>query len=432
MDELSLSTLFGSLFVLVLISAFFSAAEIAMVSMNRHRLRHLAETGHRGARLAERLLARPDRLIGVILLGSNTVNALFSALTTVTVIRLMGDDERAIGIATIVITLVILILTDLAPKTLAALRPERIALPSAWVLRPLLWLIYPVVWVVNGMANSLLRLFGVRVARSEGNKLSVEELRAIVAEAGALMPPTHQQMLLSVLNLENITVEDVMVPRGEIEGIDMDAEWSDVLERLGGGRYTRVLLYRGSLDQVVGTLHIRKVVNALRSGDLTREVLIESVTPPYFVPRGTPLSTQLLNFRAEKRRVALIVNEYGDVIGLVTLEEVLEEIVGDFTLAGRPLTDEIQTQPDGSFLVAGGIPVRDLNRRLEWDLPTDGPKTLNGLITEYLEDIPQPGTSLILHGYVVEIVRVRGTAVQLARMQPHESDAEETATATEA
>lgn len=432
MDELPLSTLFGTLFVLVLISAFFSAAEIAMVSMNRHRLRHLAETGHRGARLAERLLARPDRLIGVILLGSNTVNALFSALTTVTVIRLLGDDERAIGIATIVITLVILILTDLAPKTLAALRPERIALPSAWVLRPLLWLIYPVVWVVNGMANSLLHLFGVRVARSEGNKLSVEELRAIVAEAGALMPPTHQQMLLSVLNLENITVEDVMVPRGEIEGIDMDAEWSDVLERLGGGRYTRVLLYRGSLDQVVGTLHIRKVVNALRSGDLTREVLIESVTPPYFVPRGTPLSTQLLNFRAEKRRVALIVNEYGDVIGLVTLEEVLEEIVGDFTLAGRPLTDEIQIQPDGSFLVAGGIPVRDLNRRLEWDLPTDGPKTLNGLITEYLEDIPQPGTSLILHGYVVEVVRVRGTAVQLARMQPRESDAEETATATEA
>ncbi len=425
MDDLPLSTLFGALFGLVLISAFFSAAEIAMVSMNRHRLRHLADTGHHGARIAERLLARPDRLIGVILLGSNTVNALFSALTTVTVIRLLGEDERAIGIATIVITLVILILTDLAPKTLAALKPERIALPSAWILRPLLWLIYPVVWVVNGMANGLLRIFGVRVARSEGSKLSVEELRAIVAEAGALMPPTHQQMLLSVLNLENITVEDVMVPRGDIEGIDVDSEWSDILERLGGGRYTRVLLYRGSLDQVIGTLHIRKVVNALRSDDLTRKVLIESVTPPYFVPRGTPLSTQLLNFRAEKRRVALIVNEYGDVIGLVTLEEVLEEIVGDFTLAGRPLTDEIQPQPNGSFLVAGGIPLRDLNRRLDWELPTDGPKTLNGLITEYLEDIPQPGTSLILHGYVVEVVRVHGTAVQLARIQPHEPDAEE-------
>lgn len=418
MDELPLSALLGALIVLVIVSAFFSAAEIAMVSMNRHRLRHLAETGHRGARIAQRLLARPDRLIGVILLGSNSVNALFSALTTVTVIRLMGERESAVAIATVIITLVVLILTDLAPKTLSALHPERIALPSAWVLRPLLWLIYPVVWIVNGIANGLLRLVGVRVARAEGSKVSIEELRTIVTEAGALMPATHQQMLLAVLNLESITVEDVMVPRPEIEGIDVDADWDEVLERLGSGRYTRVIVYRGTLENVLGTVHIRRVVNGLRAGELTREALTEMLTPPYFVPHGTPLSTQLLNFRAEGRRIALVVNEYGDVIGLVTLEEILEEIVGDFTAAGKPLTDEIQPQADGSYLVAGNTALRDLNRRLNWELPVTGPKTLNGLITEYLEDIPQPGTSLILNGYVVEIVRVRGTAVQLARMQP--------------
>jgi Mg2+/Co2+ transporter CorB len=419
MDDLPIGALLGALVVLVLISAFFSAAEIAMVSMNRHRLRHLAENGHRAAQIAQRLLERPDRLIGVILLGSNSVNALFSALTTVTVIRLMGEDESAIGIATVVITLVILILTDLAPKTLSALHPERVALPSAWVLRPLLWLIYPVVWLVNAFANGLLRLFGVHVARAEGSKLSIEELRAIVTEAGALMPATHQQMLLAVLNLESITVEDVMVPRVEIEGVDLDADWDEVLERLGSGRYTRVLVYRGTFDNILGTVHIRKVVNGLRTGELTREALIEMLTPPYFVPHGTPLSTQLLNFRSERRRIALVVNEYGDVIGLVTLEEILEEIVGDFTAAGKPLSDEIQPQPDGSYLVAGNTALRDLNRRLNWELPVTGPKTLNGLITEYLEDIPQPGTSLILNGYVVDIVRVRGTAVQVARMRRH-------------
>jgi Mg2+/Co2+ transporter CorB len=427
LDDISTGVLIGTLIFLVFLSAFFSAAEIAMVSLNRHRLRHLSASGHRGARLAQRLLARPDRLIGVILLGSNSINALFSALTTVTVIRVWGEKESAIGIATVIITFVVLILTDLAPKTLAALRPERIAYPSAFVLRPLLKLSYPVVWIVNGIANGLLRLLGVRIQAGAAEKLSAEELKTLVMEAGVLMPETHQDMLLAILELEKVTVDDVMVPRGEIEGIDLDADWDEITSKLGTSRYTRLPVYRGSFDNVVGLVHLRKVMRLMHSGDLSRETFMPLIIEPYFIPQGTPLSTALLNFRASKRRIALVVNEYGDILGLVTLEEILEEIVGDFTTPGMSVAEEIQPQTDGSFLVHGSVTLRDLNRRLDWDLPTTGPKTLNGLITEYLETLPEAGTSLMLDGYQVDVVRTRGTSVQLARirhMPPVMTDAE--------
>jgi Mg2+/Co2+ transporter CorB len=410
--------LYGALVFLVLLSAFFSAAEIAMVSLNRHRLRHLAESGHRGARLAEQLLARPDRLIGVILLGSNSVNALFSALTTVTVIRLLGEDERAIGIATVVITLVILILTDLAPKTLAALHPERIAFPSAFVLRPLLWFIYPVVWVVNAMANALLRLVGVRVGNKRSEQVSPEELRAIVMEAGVLIPASHQDMLLAILDLERVTVDEVMVPRQRIEGVDLNAEWDDILRNLTASRYTRLLAYRGSLDNVVGFIHVRRVLNLMRENRLEHGALDQLLTEPYFVPAGTPLNTQLLNFKQAKRRLGLVVDEYGDIQGLVTLDMILEEIVGDFTTRALGQIEDVQREPNGSYLVRGDVSLRDLNRRLGWQLPTESSHTLNGFILEYLEDIPAPGTSLMLHGYAVEILRTRGTAIELARVRP--------------
>jgi len=426
-DEIPLSALIGALIFLVLLSAFFSAAEISLVTLNRYRLRHQAEAGHRGARIAAKLLERPDRLIGVILLGSNSINALFSALTTVTVIRVWGEKESAIGIATVIITLVVLILTDLAPKTLAALRPERIAYPSAFVLRPLLKLSYPVVWIINGLANGLLRLLGVRIQAGVAEKLSADELKTLVMEAGVLMPETHQDMLLAILELEKVTVDDVMVPRGEIEGIDLDADWEEIASKLGTSRYTRLPVYRGSLDNIVGLVHLRKVMRIMHTGDFNRDTFLKLLVEPYFVPQGTPLSTALLNFRASKRRVALVVNEYGDILGLVTLEEILEEIVGDFTTPGIALAEEIQPQPDGSFLVHGSVTLRDLNRRLDWDLPTTGPKTLNGLIIEYLEALPETGTSLMLDGYQVDVVRTRGTAVQLARirrMPPATTDAE--------
>jgi Mg2+/Co2+ transporter CorB len=424
MDDIPISALLGALVFLVLLSAFFSAAEISLVTLNRYRLRHRAESGHQGARHAAKLLERPDRLIGVILLGSNLVNSLFAALTTVTVIRLWGDKDSAIGIATVIITLVVLILTDLTPKTLAALHPERIAYPSAYVLRPLLKITYPLVWFINGLANGLLRLFGVKVSARAAEKLSTEELKTLVMEAGVLMPETHQDMLLAILELENLSVDDVMVPRGEIEGIDLDADWDDIVSQLSASHFTRLPAYHGSLDKVIGMVHLRKVLNLMRHGTLDRDAFTQVIVDPYFVPKGTPLHTQLLNFKESRQRVGLVVDEYGDLLGLVTLQDILEEIVGEFTTQVPGMSQDIQPQTDGSYLVQGGINIRDLNRKLEWQLPTDGPKTLNGLIVEYLEEIPEPGTSLQLDGYLIEIVRTRGTAVQLARIQLAAANAE--------
>lgn len=417
MSNIPLGTLIGALVFLVVVSAFFSAAEIAMVSLNRHRLRHLAATGHRGARIAEKLLARPDRLIGVILLGSNAINALFSTLTTITVVRLLGEDEAAIGIAALVIALVILILTDLAPKTVAALHPERIALPSAYVLRPLLWLIYPVVWVVNGIANGLIRLTGIRVHGRTVEQVSPEELKAMIMEAGVLIPESHQDMLLAILDLEKITVEDVMIPRNRIESIDIGADWDEVVSRLTSSNHTRVPAWRDSPDNIVGIIHARRMLNLLRENRLNRESLQEAMVEPYFIPAGTSLTTQLLNFREAHHRMGLVVDEYGDLQGLVTLDEILKEIVGDFTTRTLGRVQDLKPEPDGSYIVRGGANLRDLNRRLDWNLPTETTRTLNGLILEYLENIPEPGTSLMINGYLVEILRTRGTAIETARMR---------------
>ncbi|HYN27071.1 MAG TPA: HlyC/CorC family transporter [Burkholderiales bacterium] len=417
MSDIPLSVLLGSLVFLVVISAFFSAAEIAMVSLNRHRLRSLAIAGHAGARIAEKLLKRPDRLIGVILLGSNAVNAMFSAVTTVTVIRFLGNEESAIGIATVIITLVVLILTDLAPKTLAALHPERIALPSAFILRPLLWIIYPVVWIINGIANGLLRLTGVHVHGRKVEQVAPEELKAMIMEAGVLIPESHQDMLLAILDLEKITVEDVMVPRNRIEAIDISAEWDEVVSHLTSSNHTRMPAYRDSPDNIVGIIHARRMLNLLREDRLNRESLEEAILEPYFIPAGTSLTTQLLNFREAKQRMGLVVDEYGDLMGLVTLDEILKEIVGDFTTRVLGRMEDLQPEPDGSYVVRGSMSLRELNRKLDWNLPTDNTRTLNGLILEYLENIPEPGTSLMIHGYLVEILRTRGTAIEIARIR---------------
>lgn len=418
MSDIPLSALLGALVFLVVVSAFFSAAEIAMVSLNRHRLRHLAASGHQGARIAERLLARPDRLISFILLGSNAVNALFSVLMAVVTTRVWGQEESTIFLTSLIIALVLLILTDIAPKTLAALHPERIALPSVYVLRPLQWLTYPVVWFVNMLANRLLRLAGIRVQARAAEQVSPEELKAMIMEAGVLIPETHQDMLLAILDLEKITVEDVMVPRNRIEGVDLDADWSETETRLTASRHTRMPAYRGSLDNVVGIIHARRVLNLLREGKLGPESLQDAVLEPYFIPAGTSLTTQLLNFKEAKFRMGLVVDEYGDIKGLVTLDEILKEIVGDFTTRALGRVEELQREPDGSYLVRGATSLRELNRRLDWKFPTENTRTLNGLILEYLEDIPEPGTSVMIHGYIVEILRTRGTTIEMARVRP--------------
>jgi Mg2+/Co2+ transporter CorB len=406
----------AALVFLVFLSAFFSAAEIALLTLNRYRLRHLADSGRRGAILAQRLLERPDRLLGIILVGNNFANIAASSIATLIAIQVYG--ERAIALAAGLLTFVVLIFAEVAPKTLAALNPERIAFPAAFILRPLLVLLYPLVWLTNLLANSMLRMLGVSVSKKSTHEITAEELRALVREADVLIPKSHQDMLLAILDLERISVDDLMVPRGEIEGIDLDANWEEIRSKLGTSRYTRLPVYHGNLDNVVGLVHLRKVLHLVHTGNFTRENFMKIIIEPFYIPQGTVLSVALLNLRAAKRRVALVVNEYGDIHGIITLEEILEEIVGDFTTPSTLVSEDIQPQVDGSFLVTGGTHIREINRRLDWTLPTTGPKTLNGLITEYLEALPEPGTSIMLSGYQAEILRTRGTAVQLVRIRP--------------
>ena len=425
MHEIPIAVLLGALIFLILVSAFFSASEIALVTLNRYRLRALSKTGHRGARLAQKLLERPDRLLGIILLGNNFANIAASSIATVLAIQLYGD--RGVAIAAGLLTFVVLIFAEVAPKTLAALHPEALAFSAAHLLRPLLIMLYPLVWFTNLLANGLLRLFGVSVRKKSSHEVTADELHALVREADILIPESHQDMLLAILELEKVTVDEVMVPRGEIEGVDLDADWDEIVETLGTSRYTRLPVYKGSLDNVVGLIHLRKVLHLLHTGNLNRDTFGQLLLEPFFIPQRTPISTALLNFRANKRRIALVVDEYGDILGLVTLEEILEEIVGDFTTAGTSLVAEIQPQDDGSYLVQGSVTLRDLNRQLDWSLPTTGPKTVNGLITEHLRDLPEPGTSLKLGDFQIDVVRTRGTSVQVARFRHMPSAGPDTA-----
>lgn len=416
MNEVPLGTLFLLLGLLLALSAFFSGSETALMSINRYRLRHRARQGQRAARIAESLLQRPERLIGLILLGNNFVNIFASSLVTVIALRVGGEAAIAIGAG--LLTLVILIFSEVAPKTLAALHPERLALPAAMVYYPLLKITYPIVWMVNLMANGVLRLMGISTQHTQGHALSHEELRTVVSEAGALIPKRHQRMLIGVLELQDVTVDDIMVPRNEIDGLDLDDDWEDLLEQITESRHTRLPVYRGDLDQVVGILHLRSIMGELAEGELSREHVAAKALEPYFIPEGTPLHTQLLNFQRAKRRLALVVDEYGDIQGLLTLDDILEEIVGEYTTDPADIYREVQPEPDGSFMVNGTANVRELNRSMGWRLPTDGPKTLNGLILERLETIPEAGARLQLGGYQLEIVQTTENAVRAVRLRP--------------
>ncbi len=419
MDDIPLSALFGALACLLLLSGFFSGSETALMTLNRYRLRHLASKGHAGARRAEALLAKPDRLIGLILLGNNFVNILASSIVTVIAIRLGGSG--AIPMAAGILTLVVLIFAEVAPKTLAALHPQKLAFPSAWVYGPLLRVMLPLVWVVNLAANSVLKLLGIYPEDSGGNSLSREELRTVVKEAESMIPHSHQQMLISLLDLEKVNVEDIMVPRTEMDGIDITDPISVILERLEQLPYTRVLVYRESIDHVVGFLHSRRILqSALDKDGLTHEDLRALIRDPYFVPRGTSLYAQLHNFQTSRRRVGLVVDEYGDVQGLVTMADVLEEIVGEFATDPADSIADVAAQADGSFLVDGSASLRELVKNLGWDLPLQGPNTLNGLIVEHLQDLPEPGTSLMIKGYPIDILQTQDNRVKTARVRPLE------------
>lgn len=416
MSDISTGMLFGILTFLILLSAFFSGSETALMTLNRYRLRHLSKIGHQGAVRASKLLERPDRLIGLILLGNNFVNIMASSLATVIALRLGG--EAAIAVAAFLLTLVILIFAEVAPKTLAALKPERLAFPAAFVYTPLLRLLYPLVWVVNSIANMILRLLNVSPEDMDDQFLSKEELRTVVIEAGAMIPKRHQKMLLSILDLEKLAVEDIMIPRNEVDGIDLEDPIEEIIKHLQNSAYTRLPVFDGSIDYIVGTIHVRKAMHALTHGELTHAVIREICDTPYFIPEGTPLNRQLINFQRKKQRIGMIVDEYGDLLGLVTLVDLLEEIVGEFSTDPADNVQEVQPQEDGSFLVSGSANIKELVRTYHWDLPIDGPRTISGLIIEYMETIPEPGTSLLLAGYPVEIMQIKDNKVRMVRIQP--------------
>jgi Mg2+/Co2+ transporter CorB len=411
--------LFSALVFLLFLSAFFSGSETALMTLNRYRLKHLADEGHTGAQLAAKLLEKPDRLIGLILLGNNFVNIMASSLATLIALRLGGDG--AIAIAAGILTFVVLIFSEVAPKTLAAMHPEKVAFPAAWIYTPLLKVMFPLVWLVNLMANSILKLLGIYQEDSDGQALSREELKTVVNEAGAMIPHKHQRMLLSILDLEKTYVEDIMVPRTQLDGIDIDAPISEILDQLQQSPYTRVLVYEGSIDHVLGFIHSRNILKeALDSDGLTHEELRQLVREPYFIPKGTPLNKQLINFQRNRRRWGLVVDEYGDVHGLLTMADLLEEIVGEFATDPSDHIASVHPQDDGSYLVDGTALLRELSRNMHWELPTEGPKTLNGLIVEYLQTLPEAGTSLMIEGYPIDIIQIQDNVVKTARIRPLE------------
>ena len=412
-DDVPLAALIGVLVTLLILSAFFSGSETALMSLNRYQLRHKAREGHRGAKLAEQLLQRPDRLIGLILLGNNLVN--FSAASLVAIIALKVGGQPAVALGTLILTLVVLIFSEAAPKTLAAMHPERLAFPAAIIYYPLLKITYPIVWMINLASNGVLWLLGVRGSDAQLHSLTREELRTIVHEAGSRISNRYRRMLISILDLEKVTVDDVMVPHNEIIGIDLDDE-SDEIERIiTESKHTRLPVYRDNIDKVIGILHMRRLANLVQRS-FSKDALIELLEEPYFVPEGTPLSMQLVQFQRRRKRIALIVDEYGDIQGIVTLEDILEEIVGEFTTDPADEDEDVIKEGANTWLVDGTANIRDLNRSQDWELPTDGPKTINGLILELLETIPEPRTCLKINGYPIEIVTTDDNRIRTVRV----------------
>ena len=417
MEDITTSSLFIILGVLVLLSAYFSSSETGMMSINRYRLKHLENEGHAGAQRVQKLLQRPDRLIGLILIGNNLVNVFASIIAAQICVRLFGD--LGVAIAGVALTIILLIFAEVTPKTLAALHPEKISFPSSLILSPLLFVFMPIVVALNWITNGILALFRINPQNVNGDTLSREELRTVVYEAGNMIPKKHQDMLVGILDLEKVTAEDIMVPRSDIMAIDINDEWKDIQKQLVNAQHTRVLLYRDSVDDAVGFVHVRDALRLLSKDQFTKASLLRAVREIYFTPESTPLHTLMYKFQAAKERIGLVVDEYGDIQGLVTLEDILEEIIGDFTTSFLPdHSKEANLQQDGSVLIDGSANIRELNKELDWQFPTEGPKTLNGLILEYLEDIPEANISLRLAGYPIEVLEMKDNMVKTVRVIP--------------
>ena len=416
MDDIHIGLLFGLIALLIIISAFFSGSETSMLSLNRYRLKHLSKNNNKAAKRASDLLENPERLIGMILIGNNLVNILASSIATVIAIRLFGD--AGIAIATLILTVVILIFAEITPKTIAAYYPEKFAFPASWLLRILLKIFYPLVWSLNLITGLLLRLMGISPKTNQEDHLSSEELRTIVDEAGELIPERHQGMLLNILDIEHTNVEDIMIPRAEIFAIDLNANEDVILNMLQNCEYTRVPVYENDINNVVGILHMRNVGKLLsRDVSFNKDGLKDIIREPVFTPAITGLHQQLINFQTEKRRIALVVDEYGSVMGLVTLEDILEEIVGEFTSNLIEDSEDFDDQDDGSFIIQGSATLRDINRHTGWDLPIDGPKTLNGLVLEHLQTFPDAAVTIEIGKYAIEILELDGNVIKNARVR---------------
>ena len=421
MNDAPSTFLLLTLFLLLIVIAFSSGTEVAMLSVNRYRIRHRAQAGQRSARMLERLLQKPDDWLGANLVILAAASVFASAVATILAQR--TGHEYAVPLTGAALTVVVIVFCELAPKIYAATHPESVALRSTYIYRVLVTVARPLLWVTNQLAYGLLRIFGVGKASRSGQALSSEELRTVVAEAGPLIPQRHRQMLLSILDLGQVTVNDIMIPRQEIGGIDTGQSWEDLLEQLRQTPHTRLPVYEGELDNIIGVLHMKRVAQELARGTLTREKFIEIARSrePYFVPEGTPLNVQLAHFQRNRRRLAFVVNEYGDIEGLVTLEDLLEEIVGEFTTDPATVTHkDIHMERPGAYIVNASATIRALNRALQWQLPTDGPKTLNGLLLERLETFPDPGTGLKLGDYQFEVLQVGDNTIKTVRVQaPH-------------
>ncbi|HSX87417.1 MAG TPA: HlyC/CorC family transporter [Pseudomonas sp.] len=413
MDNVHPGFLLGLLIFLLACSAFFSSSETGILSLNRYRLRHLAKEGHRGAKRVSDLLSRPDRLLGTILIGNNFVNILASSIATVLAIKLWG--EAGIAIATIGLTLALLIFGEITPKTLAALHPDRVAYPFSLPLLLLQKLFYPLVIMLGWISNGLLKLIGIDPASKHSDSLTTEELRSVVRESGHELPKNRQSMLLGILDLERVTVNDIMIPRNEVTGIDLEDDIETIISQLTTTTHTRLPLFRHDINQVEGIVHMRQIARLMNNDQLTKEALVAACNEPYFVPESTPLSTQLINFQKQKRRIGIVVDEYGDVIGIVTLEDILEEIVGDFSNQSALRSPDIHPQEDGTQVIDGAAYIREVNKALDWHLPCDGPKTLSGLITEVLESIPDSAVCLAIGPYRLEILQSSENRVKSVR-----------------
>ncbi|MAW33609.1 MAG: magnesium and cobalt efflux protein CorC [Proteobacteria bacterium] len=420
MDQFSIFALLIIFFFLLIISAFFSISETSMMALNRYKMRHLASKGHHGATRTEKLMARTDRLLGVILLGNNLANAAAATLVTVIAIRLIGENEIALTLATLFVTAAILIFSEITPKLIGASYPEKIAYPASFLLRPLLKVAHPIVSLANIFVTGILWTLGLNPINHKKDNLSPEELRTLVLENGNFLPQKHKNILTNLFDLNSITVEDVMTPRSRIEAIDLNSNTDILRKEISSSNHTRIPLFSDQLDNVVGIVHLRKLLNVAEGELIDKNLLEEIMWEPYFVPIDTPLLTQLQNFQDQGSTMGLIVDEYGELMGLLTLEDIIEEIIGEFTTDSPLTANYFKPQEDGSIIANGGCPLRDLNKHLGFKFPLGGPKTINGLIVNHFQDIPDPGTSLKIGEIPVEILQAQDKVVKAVRLFPEE------------